>query len=126
MSPCPCGQKSKLSQPFSLSAAGSSYLASLERSLTRTIAAQVVAIVVNSILLVSVYIRAIRGRYMFAGMCQPLNLTELHGTTDILFLLALAGRNLNYLNQESLFICLDSLDLSSVASRILSSSTVQC
>ena len=67
-SPCPSGQKSQLSKPFSLSAAESSYLASLERSLTRTIAAQVVAIVVNSILCVSVYIRAISGRYMFAGI----------------------------------------------------------
>ena len=53
-------------------------------------------------------------------------LSELHGTTDILFLLALAGRNLNNLNQESLFICLDSLDLSSVASRRVSSSAFPC
>jgi hypothetical protein len=53
-------------------------------------------------------------------------LTELHGTEDILILLALAGRNLNNLNQESLFICLDSFDLSSEASRSLSSSAVPC
>ena len=83
MPPSPNGQKSQLSKPFSLSAAGSSYLASLERSLTRTIAAQVVAIVVNSILCVSVYIRAIRGRYMFAGIFCPQNKTKTHGNTEL-------------------------------------------
>ena len=72
----------------------------LPRSAAGTlIAAQVVAIVVNSILRGSVPIRA----RQWLVIC----------------LLALAGRDLNNLNQESLFICLDSLDFLSPSGRTI-------
>ena len=70
ISPCPSGQRSKLSQLFPLSAQGSSYLTCVRTIASRTIWAQVVAIVVNYIscdLLNSATVIGVPENFQFLG-----------------------------------------------------------